>query len=597
VHVVATAGHVDHGKSTLVRALTGQEPDRLEEERRRGLSIQLGYCWTELDGVGEVAFVDVPGHERFIATTLSGMGPVPVALLVVAADDPWMPQAAEHLAALHALGVQHGVLAVTRCDLADPGPALARAREELARTSMRDAPGVVVSGRTGEGLDVLRSTLTAVLASIPAPDPRADVRLWVDRRFHVRGTGTVVTATLPRGTLRVGDTLVHHDRPVRVRGLETLGRPVRSVAASARVAIDLGGRAPDDIAPGSPLTTPEAFRDTRVADVRVTGDHRLPEGPVLHVGSAMTGVHARPLGEGFARLRLERELPLRVGDRAVLRDPGSRALWGVEVLDPAPPPLRRRGAATRRASDLSTLDGTVTTDLAVRRLAPVDLLHRIGLAAPEAGDGTLVAAGWALSSDRAQVLRARLRELVSATATTPAPGLPVADAARRLGLPDPDLVTALAQPPLRLDRGRVLPERHALPAAAEAAVQRLRGAVASSPFAAPTSDELPGMGLDPQTVAALHHRGAVLRLAESVVLLPDAPEMAVERLAALPQPFTTSEARLALATSRRVVLPLLAHLDRAGYTVRLPDDRRRIRYDGGSPRSAKTRVSEGGGTG
>ena len=117
MHVVATAGHVDHGKSTLVRALTGQEPDRLEEEQRRGLSIRLGYCWTELPGVGEVAFVDVPGHERFVATTLSGVGPVPVVLFVVAADDPWMPQAAEHLAALHALGVRHGVVAVTRSDL------------------------------------------------------------------------------------------------------------------------------------------------------------------------------------------------------------------------------------------------------------------------------------------------------------------------------------------------------------------------------------------------------------------------------------------------------------------------------------------------
>src|SRR3954451_6861201 len=161
MRVVATAGHVDHGKSTLVRALTGRDPDRLEEEHRRGLSIELGYAWTRFDGLGDsddpgdVAFVDVPGHQRFITTTLAGVGPVPVVLFVVAADDPWMPQAAEHLAALDALGVGRGVLVVTRADLADPGPALARAREELSRTSLRGAAAVTVSGRTGEGLDRL----------------------------------------------------------------------------------------------------------------------------------------------------------------------------------------------------------------------------------------------------------------------------------------------------------------------------------------------------------------------------------------------------------------------------------------------------------
>ena len=202
MYVVATAGHVDHGKSTLVRALTGTDPDRLEEEKRRGLSIRLGYCWTHLDGAGDVAFVDVPGHERFLTTTLAGVGPVPVALFVVAADDPWMPQAAEHLAALDALGVRHGLLVVTRSDLTDPAPALARARGELSRTSLADIPGVVCSGRTGAGLGDLRAALASVLREVPPPDPTADVRLWVDREFHVRGTGTVVTGTLPAGTLR-----------------------------------------------------------------------------------------------------------------------------------------------------------------------------------------------------------------------------------------------------------------------------------------------------------------------------------------------------------------------------------------------------------
>src|SRR3989337_2562171 len=169
MYVVATAGHVDHGKSTLVRALTGSDPDRLEEEHRRGLSIQLGYAWTSLPEVGDLAFVDVPGHERFISTMLSGVGPVPAVLFVVAADDPWMPQAAEHLAALDALGVRHGVVAVHRSDLADPAEAAARAHDALAGTSLAGAPVVSVSAVTGAGLDDLRSALGRMLGSLPTP--------------------------------------------------------------------------------------------------------------------------------------------------------------------------------------------------------------------------------------------------------------------------------------------------------------------------------------------------------------------------------------------------------------------------------------------
>ncbi|MGN6161406.1 MAG: GTP-binding protein, partial [Marmoricola sp.] len=197
MHVVATAGHVDHGKSTLVQALTGMQPDRLAEEKRRGLSIELGYAWTELEGVGEVAFVDVPGHERFLATALSGVGPVQVALLVVAADDPWMPQAEEHLRVLSLLGVRRGVVAVTRCDLGDPAAAVVQARQRLAASSLAQAPIVEVSARTGLGMTELRRTLVDVLAETPDPDPEADIRLWVDRHFHVQGAGVVVTGTLP----------------------------------------------------------------------------------------------------------------------------------------------------------------------------------------------------------------------------------------------------------------------------------------------------------------------------------------------------------------------------------------------------------------
>ena len=294
MHVVATAGHVDHGKSALVEALTGSDPDRLEEEHRRGLSIQLGYAWTSLPEVGEVAFVDVPGHERFISTMLAGVGPVPAVLFVVAADDPWMPQAAEHLAALDALGVQHAVVAVTRSDLADPAPAAARAEAEVGRTSLRGSPVVPVSSRTGAGLDELRARLSELVLAVPTADPEADVRIWVDRRFTISGAGTVVTGTLPSGTVERGDTLSTSSGTVRVRGIEALGSPVASVAGVARVALNVTGDI-EGLDRTSTLTTPGAYRWTESLDVRVAGDvARLPTLPMLHVGALSLSTRCPP---------------------------------------------------------------------------------------------------------------------------------------------------------------------------------------------------------------------------------------------------------------------------------------------------------------
>ena len=201
MQVIATAGHVDHGKSALVRALTGMEPDRWAEERRRGLTIDLGFAWMTLPGGDRVAFVDVPGHERFVPNMLAGVGPVPAVLLVVAADGGWMPQSAEHLAAIDAVGIRHGLLAVTRCDLADPGPATRQALDLVSRTSLGAVEAVAVSAVTGAGLAELRDALARLVAALPAPDPAAPVRLWVDRSFSIRGSGTVVTGTLPAGTV------------------------------------------------------------------------------------------------------------------------------------------------------------------------------------------------------------------------------------------------------------------------------------------------------------------------------------------------------------------------------------------------------------
>jgi len=577
VHVVATAGHVDHGKSTLVHALTGSDPDRLEEERRRGLSIELGYCWTELETVGDVAFVDVPGHERFITTTLAGVGPVPVAMLVVAADDPWMPQTAEHLAALDALDVRHGLLVVTRADLADPAPALGRAAQELSRTSLVDAPTVVVSGRTGAGLPQLRRTLADLLRTVPVPDSRADVRLWVDRRFHVRGAGTVVTGTLSAGTLAVGDTLEFSGQRVRVRGLESLGVERETVGGVARVALRLGGHAPPGLTRGGALVTPGAFRDTTVVDVRLGEGDPLPRQPVLHVGAAHVGVRVRPLGDGAARLSLDRPLPLRVGDRGLLRDPGSRSLRGVVVVDPLPPRLSRRGDAAARAHALASHDGSLAAELRSRGTVDRRTLRVLGVPDHPVPAGTVVADGWMVDPGLSEQLRVRLHELVRARATPLEPGLPVAVAAKALGLPTPALVQGLVADPFRVEAGEVTEQSAEVSSDLQEGVDRLRDRLAGAPFAAPPVDTLRAWGLDVAAVAALHRAGMVLRLAEGVVVLPEAADRAVDHLQELPQPFTVSQARRALDTSRRVALPLLAHLDATGRTVRMPDDTRRVR--------------------
>ncbi|GIF14898.1 selenocysteine-specific translation elongation factor [Actinoplanes teichomyceticus] len=579
MHVIATAGHVDHGKSTLVRALTGMEPDRWAEERRRGMTIDLGFAWTRLDSGATVAFVDVPGHERFVPNMLAGVGPVPAVLIVVAADEGWKPQSAEHLAALDALGVRHGLLVVTRADLADPRPATAAARAEIAGTSLGAVPAVAVSGVTGAGLDRLRAALDRLVAGLPAPDPGAAVRLWIDRAFTIRGAGTVVTGTLGAGTLRTGDELelTGAAKPVRVRGLQSLGAPVAGIAAVARVAVNLRGVDRDAVARGAALLTPGRFRLTDLIDVRVHGDPvaALPATVTLHAGSAAVPVRVRPLGADTARLRLAQPLPLRIGDRALLRDPGRHHVaGGVTVLDVAPPGLRRRGAAAARAATLAGLDGTPDPagELRRRRLAHRDDLLRMGVvpsAAPVAGP-------WHADPEHWSALGARLAEEVTDYVTTHPlePGAPVEMLRHRLGLPDRTLVEALVRPPLAVRAGRVAPARSGVPAELADAVGRAFDPARE--FVAPEARRLAELGLGARQLGAAVRLGLLVQLAPNVVLPAGAPDRAADVLAVLPQPFTLSEARQALDTSRRVAVPLLELLDRTGATRRLPDDRRTV---------------------
>ncbi|MBY8841234.1 SelB C-terminal domain-containing protein [Streptomyces sp. SP2-10] len=706
MRVLATAGHVDHGKSALVRALTGMEPDRYDEERRRGLTLDLGFVWTRLDPDGEpLAFVDVPGHERFVATMLAGVGPVPAVLFVVAADQGWQPQSEEHLAILDALGVRHAVLAVTRSDLADPEPVRADAVARLAGTSLGKVASVAVSSVTGAGLDELRGELARLAAELPAADADADVRLWLDRAFTVRGHGTVVTGTLGAGTLRVGDRLVTGDGAavLRVRGLQSLHEERAAVGGVARVAVNVHGQGDGTLRRGHVLLTPDRWLSSEVIDVRVTGEPvaDLPRSVTLHIGTAAVPVTVRPLGEDTARLALGRALPLRVGDRAVLREPGgSRMPCGVTVLDVRPPRLTRRGAGRARAAELADMTGRpdAGAELRRRRLMRRADLHAMGVplcptpapqgpagtagregpvgtarpespagptrcegsldtARPEGPAGTVrpespagparcegsvdtawpegpagtvrpespagtarrggpvgtarsespagtagpgdgagrvsggpvgpvgpVAGDWLVDGAYWTSLKDRLAAEVGrhARAHPLEPGLPTEAARRLLGLPDRALVDALAaaQPLLHTRQGRLYPADSpppALPAPVRAAVDALRRDLTRSPFRAPEAGRLAELGLDRRALAAAAAAGTLLRIADGIVLLPGADADAAAVLRALPQPFTLSEARRALDTTRRVAVPLLEFLDARGYTERVDDQRRRCR--------------------
>ncbi|EST19607.1 translation elongation factor [Streptomyces roseochromogenus subsp. oscitans DS 12.976] len=594
MRVLATAGHVDHGKSALVRALTGMEPDRHLEERRRGLTLDLGFVWTRLGPDGDhLAFVDVPGHERFVPTMLAGVGPVPAVLFVVAADQGWQPQSEEHLAVLDALGVRHAVLAVTRSDLADPEPVRADAVERLARTSLGKVPAVAVSALTGAGLDALRRELELLAGELADPDPDADVRLWLDRAFTVRGHGTVVTGTLGAGTLRAGDRLVTGDGPrvLRVRGLQTLHEERTAVGGVARVAVNLHGQGADDLRRGQVLLTPDCWSRSDVLDVRVTGEPvaRLPRSVTLHIGTAAVPVTVRPLGDDTARLTLARGLPLRVGDRAVLREPGGgRTPCGATVLDVRPPRLTRRGAGRARAAELAALTGRPdgAGELRRRRLIRRADLLAMGVLAPAepvAGDWLVDDAHWIALRDRlaAEVQRHAKEDPLE-------PGLPTEAARRLLGLPDRALVDALAgtMPRLRTRQGRLYTADSIgpdLPRPVRAAVDAVRQDLARAPFRAPEAGRLVQLGLNRRALAAAVTAGALLRIADGIVLLPGADAEAAAELRALPQPFTLSAARRALDTTRRVAVPLLEFLDARGYTERVDDQRRRCRTGEGSP--------------
>lgn len=605
MYVVATAGHVDHGKSTLVNALTGMEPDRWAEERKRGLTIDLGFAWTTLPSGRELAFVDVPGHEKFLANMLAGVGPAPIVCLVIAADKGWQAQSSDHRDAITALGITRGLVVITRADIAPEAVAAtqAEARVQLQGTPLADAPVLTVSATTGDGLEELVDTLDAVTAEAPAPDSKARLRLWVDRAFTIKGAGTVVTGTLTAGTLRTGDRLrlVGEDstetpkstESTAIRGLQSRNSSAEVVVPSARVAVNLRDVGADSIHRGDALITGDAWPIVEVIDVRRTMGQNLDEGVhglMLHIGTAAVPVHMRPFDAEHARLTLERPLPLQVTDRIVLRSPGSRNVFaGVVILDVDPPDLSRRGAGTRRASELAPRPetGDVLAEVARRGAIERGQLVRFGLSLPEVLPDEVeeLAGGWlvhrpALDQWVATVTSTVTRRLRAEPLASGVSEKALAEELKRSSPPLPDtglVAQVIARAGLEMVKGMVRPPGHTADlGAAEAGVAELERRLSENPFAAPEADDLRELRLGARELAVAETAGRLLRLGDGVVVSPRTPAQAMRLLAGLDQPFTTSAARKALGTTRRVVIPLLEYLDGRGWTRRIDNTSREV---------------------
>lgn len=613
MHVVATAGHVDHGKSALVRALTDMDPDRWAEEKRRGLTIDLGFVWTTLPSGTDLAFVDVPGHEKFLGNMLAGVGPAPVVIFVVAADEGWQEQSTDHRDALRALDIRHGLIALTRADRADANrraEVTAQVRHELAGTALADAPLVEVSAHTGEGIAQMRQVLDEVLAQVPAPDLQARVRVWIDRAFSVKGAGTVVTGTLAAGTLRVGDKLQlaspDGTRAVEVRGLHSENTAHEVLEPTSRAAVNLRGISADAIHRGHSLLSSDAWELVEQIDVRRTFGqdfYELPQNIVVHIGTAGLEAHVRPLSADYARLSLAHPLPLQLLDRFVVRSPGGRHVSaGAQVIDVYPPELNRRGAARRRAEELALLadvspsDATTTAAASpspftdptgyVQRVGyvPVGKLQRAGFAVDDPAappQGIIAFRQWWIAAR--EITRWKNQLLVAldkhAQDNPLAAGMPRKAAMDALDLQEDALlgIAVAAAKVEQADGVLRLPGHKVDLGAAETSVAKLEAWLADDPFAAPEADELQELRLGAKQLAAAENAGRLLRLGQGIVLLPGAPEEAKKRIAQLEQPFTLSAARKALSTTRRVAIPLLEYLDEQGITRRLDGGLRELR--------------------
>ena len=589
MYVIATAGHVDHGKSTLVNALTTMDPDRWEEEKQRGLTVDLGFAWTTLKSGADVAFVDVPGHERFIANTLAGLGPAPAVMLVIAADEGWKEQTSEHLEAIDALGIERGIIVLTRMD---NGQRISEAnvRDKVAGTSLSVAPIFAVSARTGEGMEELRGGIDKLLPADEVLQQACAMpaRTWIDRAFSIKGAGTVVTGTWAAGSVNIGDRLklvtASGEHDVTVRGLHSENSAVDKAEPVMRLALNLRGVDADAISRGDVLTEAEStWWQPEVIDVRWRTGPKLDSVPRklnLHVGTASVPVHVRGLDAEHARLTLQgRAFPLRLGDRLALRGPGLDALAGVEVVDMDPPLLNRRGAPVRRAQALRDQNPFDASAYVARKEAVMkETLAAAGFDVANKPASLVEFRSWWVNAQAIARWTAQLRTLFDTHLTDHhlSDGLPLATALSALALPDDSLVSiAVAGARLKRD-GAIIRDPHAALrdlGPAEKSVAIVEAQLAKEPFVAPDAGTLDELGLGPIELAAAERAGRLLRVGP-IVLLPSAPQQAAEILGQQPGEFTLSQARQALGTTRRVAVPLLEYMDARGLTRRTSDSAR-----------------------
>ncbi len=619
--ILATAGHVDHGKTALIKALTGTDTDRLPEEKARGITIDLGFAHLALPGLS-IGVIDVPGHEDFVRNMIAGIGSIDLALLVVAADDGWMPQTEEHLQILHYLGVAHGVVAITKCDLGDPERVATETRERLRGTSLGEIPVVQTSARTGNGLENLKDALARVCVSIRAAREIGKPRLFVDRVFTVRGTGTVVTGTLTGGRLERGEavSLQPQNLGAHIRAIQSHNQPLEVALPATRAALNLPELRPEEVPRGSVVTAIPGIEISRTIDLLIERSRRdfLPARPLrnasviqVHYGSARFTARILLLDRrellagdrGIARLRFPKPVFVFVGDRLILRDSsGRQTIAGGVILDPHADGTRFRSSAERsflqeRAAapnDLPTLLRTQLRRDRVARRSPLLLQsnfseEEIALALDRLAREGEVFASDVIVADGVwwEELRRRAMDAIDAEheAHPEHLGLDLGQLRAALSLDDSEVSNALladlAGHGFSSGKGAIRRESHrpSLPAALAPAGAAIRAALAARPFDPPSRKELVPNAAAQQALRFLSETGEIVLLNADVVLSGEAfarMKTLVARALRERGPATASELRQVLGTTRRVLIPFLERCDLLGLTTRV-GDRRKLR--------------------
>ena len=603
--ILGTAGHIDHGKTTLVQRLTGVDTDRLPEEQRRGITIELGFAPLDLGDVGIVGVVDVPGHEAFVRTMVAGATGVDLALLVVAADEGIMPQTREHIAILDLLGVHTGVIALTKADLVEE-EWLALVEEEVrsaTASTLPNAPVIATSAKTGKGIDELRAALAAAARHVA---PRVDddlFRLPVDRAFTVKGTGTVVTGTVWSGRLDKDQSvrILPKDVVARARGIQTHGRAASAAVPGARTAIALVGVEPVDVPRGSVLVGDAAWRPTTLAraDVSVlpgVAASLRPRTKVrFHVGTSEVGarVVARTVTEGepfAARLSFDEPVVLRAGDRFVLRTTSPlNTIGGGVITDPYPPRRARpwepglsaAARLERMVSEASTT-GIELTELPVRLgLSPGSVASLVSRTESVLSVGSRVVSRAAMDE-----LRTGLTAAVTGfhAAEPLEPGMPAQLLRSRLK-GHPGLVDAALEAESKAGRlvsaggvVRLALWQPQLDEAGQRLASAVLGALDKAGIEPPTTEELSQELATPVATIAryLERRGELVQVEQNRYYTLKHLTLLITRLRELlssGQEVNPSALREGLGISRKYLIPLLEYCDRVGHTARGPTGR------------------------